>query len=336
MLRWLRDKFRRRSAPAARATTSRPDSVPPVPKPAPAPKRDVTLDDINAVIPERNVRPPDPMAVSTLVDLVTTAAVGGTFQFPSFPATSLRIMNLLDKPTVDLNEVVRALHWEPAAVTEILKVASSVRIGRGQFEDLRSAVMALGTAEVGAIAVAVASRSLLQLDHRASYDLFPGLWRSAHHDMLAIAFTASWLAQACHVERSDRVFLRALLEQIGRVVALRVVSAEILAKRLHPAPLTSVIEAAVDDAQHDVLELALASWQLPPGVTALLDPGKATECAIVDLAAAIAVLQRAPYRYELAERVRDAMVALHLDASWLKVILREYAELSERARAMAH
>ncbi len=331
MLQWLRSKLtRRRPAVAPAPVPRKRATVPPVPfvgRPM------VTVDDVGELIPRRIVRVPDAGHVAALVDRVRRAAQTGAVELPAFPASSVRLVDLVESPTIDLNEVVRALHWEPAAVTEILRVASSVKLNRGTFDDLRSAVLALGTAEVGAIAVAVAARSLFEPESRATYDLFPGLWRSAHHEVLAVAFTASWLATARKLPRADRVFLRAIITQCGRMVALRVVAAEALAGR-HPVALPTVIEAAIDELAPEVLEIALERWALPPSVTGVLDPSQIHERAIVELAMALAELRRAPYRIEVVERIRDRMNELELDASWLKVIMREHEDLTGRAAAM--
>lgn len=340
MLRWLRALFgNKRAMPVARAapTSSRPASTPPSERgtaPAAAAPAQVTIEDIHAILPRKSMLSADPIAVEALVDYVLGSVEMRTFEFPAFPATSLRLMELVDKPTVDLNEIVRALHWEPAAVTEILRVASSVRFAAlGEFEDLRSAVFALGTAEVAAIAVAVGARTLFEPASKAAFALFPGLWKAAHHEVLAVSFTASWLATQRKVDRPDRVFLRAMIAQTGRMLALRAVAAEVIAHRC-TLPLTPTVEGAIDDAQTAVLNVALARWALPEAVTALLDPTRTTEHAIVDLAMALAELLRAPSRTATADRVRERMIELGLDASWLKVLVREHDELVQRARAM--
>ena len=293
----------------------------------------MTVEDVATLLPKRASRSPNPEHVHALAEHLRGVARTGAVELPAFPATSLRLMDLVEQPMIDLNEIVRALHWEPAAVTEILKVASSVRLNRGKFDDLRSAVIALGTAEVGAIAVAVAGRSLFEPDSRATYDLFPGLWRAAHHEVLAVAFTASWLAGARQLPRTDRIFLRAIINQCGRMVALRMVATEALTKRC-ALPLMLEIEATVDELAPEILAIALDRWALPGSVVGRSEPGQLTEHAIVDLVMAIAELLRAPYRVELLERIRDRMSELELDAGWLKVIVREHAELVSRATGM--
>ncbi|HEY0994049.1 MAG TPA: HDOD domain-containing protein, partial [Kofleriaceae bacterium] len=171
----------RAAAPAAEAAAARPA---------------LTTEDVVATVGGTAQRTPDPEVVKILEQCILTELATSSFAIPPFPSSATRVLELVEKADLDLNELVRALHWEPAIVAQIVRVASSVAVKRGGFDDLRGALLALGVAEVGSIAAAVAAGSLYEVGSRAEFELFPELWRGVHRDALVVAFTASWLAQA--------------------------------------------------------------------------------------------------------------------------------------------
>lgn len=327
MLRWLLRWFARAPTPAAPAAR-RVAPVAAAPPPAPF-DADLVLSSLG-VVPE----PADqPGVVMQLENKITEIATSGRQPIPPFPSAAAHILELVEQPDLDLNELVRTLHWEPAMATELLSLASSPAVGAGRFDDLRSAVMALGIQEVATLATTVSARGLFEPSSKSKYDLFPDLWRWAHRETLVVAFVAGWLANARHLPRPDRVFLRAVLVGTGRALALDVVAQQILDGELPWELPPHLIETALDGVWRIVGHAAFAQWQLPPSLTEVMEPTKHDERAIVDLVAAVVEIRRIPAR-DRAEHVADVARVLGLDASWIHVMANEIDATTERLAAM--
>lgn len=327
MFGWLRSLFSR--APAA----PRPPR-PPVTTAVPT-QRSLSLEDVLAVIGSGVAgRIPDP-AVTTALEarILAELATASELVIPPFPGSATRVLELVAKPDLDLNELVRALHWEPPVVAEIVRVASSVAVRRDGFDDLRGALLALGMSEVGSIAAAVSARSLFEVQSKAELSLFPERWLEVHRDALVVAFTASWLAQARNLPRYDRVFLRGVIAGTAPMLALRAIAVQLLDGRMTMPP-PEELGAALDAARGQAFALAITRWALPPAVASVIDPAGRTEHAIVELITHLVELRRYPHRLATAETVRAHAAALGLDTKWLHVLIGECDNAAARVTAI--
>jgi HD-like signal output (HDOD) protein len=349
MLSWLRGLFGRRSAP-------RVSVPPPMATPSPGTAGGVArlrahrrtaaaalaggtgagqpiVDALSEMLEGPLVEAPDADAVAALEARILDGVAAGGFGIPPFPSAAARVLELVQRPQLDLNELVRILHWEPAVVAEILVVANSAFHKRdAAVDDLRTAILSLGVQHVGAIATGVSARSLFEIDSRAEFDLFPDLWMGAYRETLVVAFAASWLAQGQRVPRYDRVFLRAVLTGTGRTIALRALAAQLLDGRLPEMPPAPVIAAAIDRVHERVAAVAIAGWALPPTITQSLDPSNQAERDIVALVSSLFELRRSP-RQAIADRTRELARAVGLDDGWLRVTVRECQETYQRVAA---
>lgn len=339
----LRSLFARRSKHATPAPTPKaPAATPAAPaaaKPgAPTsatsaaprtPAEPLTTEDVVAAVGGAVGRTPDPQVVGAMQDHILAELAKSEFVIPPFPASVARVLELIAKPALDLNELVRVLHWEPSVVAEIVRVANSVAFKRDGFDDLRGALLALGMAEVGSIVAAVSARSLYQVGSRVEFDLFPERWLDVHRDALVVAFTASWLAQARNVQRYDRVFLRSIIAGTAPMLALRALAVPLLDGRCAQPP-PEEISAAVDAVREQAYAMAIQRWELPPAVASVVDPTSDTERTIVALIGALVELRRHPYRASAAVAIRDHAGALGLDAGWLKVAVGECDQATAR------
>ncbi len=286
-----------------------------------------------AIVAAPPVDVPEPGAVAACEQRMRDELTSAAFDLPPFPGAAARVLELTERPQLDLNELVSALHWEPAVVAHVLAMASSVQYRGAPIDDLRTAVLQLGLAEVGAIAAAVASRSLYEAASHAEYDLFPEQWLAARRETLAVGFTAGWLAQARHVSRHDRVFLRAVFGGAGRAVALRALATQVISNG-YALPAPSVIARAVDGVHREARDLMFERWALPPTVVRVLDPSNHIEVGIVELVAGLAELRRAPFGRDALLQVRAHSTRLGIEGGWLKTVLRELDEANGRVNAL--
>jgi hypothetical protein len=292
----------------------------------------LTLDDVLAIVARPAPgRTASPEAVAAVAQRILFELDDNTMTIPAFPSSVTRVLELVRNPTVDVNALVRALHWEPATVSRIVKLANSAQFGGRRLDDLRSAVIALGLVEVGSIAAAVSASVLFEAGSKAEYDVFPEYWIDAHVETLAAAFTAGWLAQAREIPRYDRVFLRGVITGASRSLALRALSASVRGGRC-PRPSPPAIDAALDAVRAPVYDRAIQGWALPETVAMVVDPSSVVERTVVELVISIAELRRCPYQHSSAISIVERSRMLGLDASWLKNVVEEHDRARARAR----
>jgi hypothetical protein len=274
-------------------------------------------------------RTPEPAIVASLQQHILTELAKAELVIAPFPSSVARVLELVAKPALDLNELVRVLHWEPSVVAEIVRVANSVAFRRDGFDDLRGALVALGLSEVGSIVAGISARSLYEVGSRAELELFPERWVDVHRDALVVAFTASWLAQARKLPRYDRVFLRSIIAGTAPMLALRALAVPLLDGRC-VKPAAEEISAAIDAVRDQAYAMAIQRWDLPPAIASVVDPASHTERTIVALTTGLVELRRHPDRAVTALTIRDHATALGLDAGWLKVLVQECTQATAR------
>jgi HDOD domain len=329
MLAWFRSLFAPRRAAVHAPSRATPRAAP-VAAPVEAP---LTVEDTLAAIGGVAGSIPDPALVADLAERILAELASSDLAIPPFPSSAGRVLELVAQPALDLNELVRVLHWEPSVVAEIVRVANSCAYGRDGFDDLRGALIALGMTEVGSIAASVAARSLFEVGSRAELALFPERWHDVHRDALVVAFTASWLAQARNLPRYDRVFLRSVIAGTAPMLALRALAVQLLDGRC-PRPAAEAISAAVDAVRAQAYDMAIVRWALPPSVASVVDPASQTERQIVELVTSIVELRRHPERVAVAVAACEHARALGLDARWLRVLVAECDTATERVTAI--
>ena len=317
---WFRRPVTRSVEPAMTRAIVRPQVAP------------LTLDDVLAIvsIPSPGLTA-EPEAVAFLAQRILFELDEDAMTIPAFPSAVTRVLELARDPHVDLNALVRALHWEPATVALIVKLANSAHFGARKLDDLRSAVLALGLIEVGSIAAAVSANALFEPGAKADQDVFPHHWIQAHVATLAVAFTAGWLAQERKIPRYDRVFLRGVITGASRSLALRALARSVVAKR-SPLPNAAEIDAALDAVRGPVYDRAVERWALPDSVASVIDPTSVLERTVVELVIAVAELRRCPYQHSSAITIVDRARALGLDTSWLRSLVEEHDRAVVRAR----
>ena len=330
MLQWLRARF---GWPGAR--TERPASarVPVVAVAAPLHARD---GDLLAALIERPAEL-DPAQIAMIETRMRSEVNAGKVSIPPMPTAAARLLELVSRPHIDLNQLVAAMHWEPAVVAEILATANSVAFaGRASpvHDDLRGAILALGIQQVGVIASGVTSRSLFEVRSKVEHQLFPDLWDAVHRETMVVAFGAAALAHQLRLPRHDRVFLRAVLAGAARTVALRALSGQLLDGRCAKKPEHALILAAIDGVHRDVAVIAIEKWALPAAITQQIDTASLIEAGVVDLVSTLVELRRSPGRLSAAKRARELIATLGIEPTWIRVILQECDDADKRVTAM--
>ena len=280
---------------------------------------------------------PDPDEVRALASRIVRHASTSPGSLPVSPGLATKIIDVLERPEVEINQLVRLIHQDVAVSTKILEVANSaVYGGSTSIQTLRGAVVHLGMREVAGIAVTMAGRALFELESRAQFEAYAPLWSRLYHDALTTAFTAGWLAQRLRLPESDRALVGGMLHGIGKPIALRSLSTLLVAGKVARAS-DGVVESMLEVARAECAALAVKRWHLPAHLVSIAadQGGDTRERSAVGLVAALVGLRwgSAVAPLFVAEARRE-IAKLALDAPLLRVLTQQVGEYAERVEAI--
>lgn len=244
---------------------------PAVVPPPPVPPADLTVEDIYHVCvtgtgPHGDRLRSDTDEVEALRTLVFARFRANPEELPTFPVLATRIFQLVQRPRddIDVEKLVHVLSREPAASALMLRVANSSRYGGiHQVTTVRDAVVRLGIREVANLAVAAASKALFEAGQRVRLKHFELFWDQRWRHALTTAFSASWLSMQTRIDEPQRAFLSGLLHDLGKSVALRIMS-QLIVDGAWKTPLSpQIIEFVMESSHVDLGSEAAVIWGLP-------------------------------------------------------------------------
>ena len=168
------------------------------------------------------------------------ALVAATPELAAMPATSARLLELLDDPDAPVGDLVAVIEKDPGLTANVLKLSNSAYYGvRREVGSVRDALTLLGNRTVVTLAFAASMGRLLQAPVNA-YRLSRGqLWRHC----LAVGLLAARLAPAeLDSAARNRVFTAGVVHDIGKLLLDR--------------PLRDDLEQLPPDADTEALVLA--------------------------------------------------------------------------------
>ncbi len=260
----------------------------------------------------------------------------------SAPSLSLRILNMVASPGVEIAELSRLISADPALSAGVLNVANSAFFrGLSEIETVRDAVARLGLEEVGRVAGALSARSLFNPRLRQEQQAFGPRFDRLYRRAIVVATGAASLALRRPGGRSDRAYLGGMLHDVGRTVALRAVAALAVDGALGFEPADPRVEGAIDRVHLEIGGELHQAWALPQYLTVLAvrhhdpeipaDP-EFTDLHLVRLAAAVHDLKAAPPAQPsraAAELVQSA-AALRLDPNAVRALAGELRQAGEK------
>jgi HD-like signal output (HDOD) protein len=189
---------------------------------------------------------------------LTRAIRHGRLRMPSLSATTLRVLQLIESPDVDLDELAGVVGCDPALATRIMGVANSTWFrGATEVPNVREALMRMGVREARTLVVVVALRSTLL---RA-----PGLGVMAHklwlHSLHAAAATQEIANELPPWESCG--FLAGLLHDLGQLVVLAYVADLPDLQEDGLEPPEAAVEAILEATHGALGAMVLASWGFP-------------------------------------------------------------------------
>ena len=182
---------------------------------------------------------------------------------PALPGPALRIINILNNPDTDLNEVERIIKTDEAIAMTVLRYANSARYGRpGRTFSLRESIARLGTKTLMKIALQCQICPMFS-QTGTSYGLQLG---AMQRGSLAGAIAAEEIARDLELE-PELCFLGALLRDVGKIVLDMFATPEEMAEAASYSDTSASflqIEEQVFGANHAEIGAELASrWNLP-------------------------------------------------------------------------
>ena len=129
---------------------------------------------------------------------------------PALPATVHRLMDVVKKPTVDIDTIAEVARLDPGITAKILQVASSPVFGGKMIQNLQDALLMIGLEEMKRIATTITIiKTFRHLHVRVNWELF---W-------LHSLFTARLTETLANVYRpvDGREYLAGLLHDVGKL-----------------------------------------------------------------------------------------------------------------------
>ncbi|MBI5546230.1 MAG: HDOD domain-containing protein [Deltaproteobacteria bacterium] len=196
--------------------------------------------------------------------VITERVHADQYELPAFPALAVRVLNIMQQPEPDMAELVRTIHADAAISAQLLRMANSAFYSRGvEVSTVRDAAVRLGMKAVSNVAVAAATRAMLDAQEREYRDTFPEQFKRLASYSVQCAASSRWLALWLHQADQEQAFLGGLLHDIGKLVALRALAGMVQDGDAAPDLPAVVVGAALEEC-HVALGSELAFfWSLP-------------------------------------------------------------------------
>jgi putative nucleotidyltransferase with HDIG domain len=253
--------------------------------------------------------------------------------YPGFPSIAMHLFALVEKPDVDVRELVRVVGQDPIVAARVLQVANSAYYSAGgqEVSSLREAILRLGTKQIARLAAQAATRAVFDIEERAGYELFEAQWSREWTHAMTTSLGAGWLAAHVAGSSADRVQLGGLLHDIGKTIALRSLASLVMRGDVERPDEREIAE--ILEATHVDLGVEMATtWMLPEFVIGICgahherpeNGPEAKDLLVVTIVSGLLALWHAPHpRQDLEREVLDAIEALSLDHFVIRALLNE-------------
>src|SRR5688572_4820108 len=182
---------------------------------------------------------------------------------PSLPAIAMQVLELAQKPEVDIAEIARIICKDPAMSSKILRTVNSSFYGRSQHvSTISHALVILGLQSVKTLVLGFSLVTNLSKNKGKGFKHIT-YWRRS----IFAATAARTLAAKIGLVQQEEAFLTALLKDIGMLVLDLVLEekyGEIHAKVSTHEELVVAERATLGMTHADVGGVLAEQWKLPP------------------------------------------------------------------------
>jgi two-component system, cell cycle response regulator len=250
---------------------------------------------------------------------------------PSLPAIAVQVVDLAQRPTMDISEIARIISKDPALSSKILRTVNSNFYGRSHaVSTINHALVVLGLQSVKTLVLTFSLTTNLTKDSGKGFKHL-NYWRRS----IYAATAAKIIAAKVNLVQQEEAFLATLLSDIGMLVLEAVLSGEYSEVCAKAATHQELLKAEIEclGTTHAEVGTVLAEqWKLPPVLVSPIafshNPEGAPDAAlrkmaeVVELAgfcgdvfvdpeaagAIAAVRKTCADRYKLSEAEADAML----------------------------
>ncbi len=180
---------------------------------------------------------------------------------PVLPEVSQRVLRMVSDPEVSMTDMAGVIREDQTIAMSIMKLANSpVYGGLEEIKELNAACARLGMRNIANTVQMVANNNLYVTGDPRLKNFMRKLWRHS----VASAHCASEIAQLVAEPRSEMLFLAGLIQNVGKVVLLDIITGQysgaIGKLRVTPEVLREVIENF-----HPLLGMhVVQQWNMPP------------------------------------------------------------------------
>lgn len=164
----------------------------------------------------------------------------------------------------DVSDVEAMLRRDPAMLADLLRLANSPTYRRvGVPMNLADIIVRLGRREVYNVVMSSALRNLTRRVLSDLYKIFPERWQAVHRHFITCASTSGWLADKERWVGYDNGFMAGMFHDIGRLIALQVIAALVLRKKVDPVADAPLFDAATEMTYMPLGTTSLRAWNMP-------------------------------------------------------------------------
>jgi HD-like signal output (HDOD) protein len=204
--------------------------------------------------------------------------IASTKELRALPATTVRLMELLDDATVGADAVLDVIATDPSLTANLLKLSNSAYYGlRRQVGSAREALVRLGNRTVVNLAFATSMGDILR-GPLGSYRLGRReLWHHSLGTALGAAYLGAVAGDGTSRDRAtgDRAFTAGLVHDIGKLLLNEPLKEHLL--QLPPGVTDAALLAAETEIlgfNHAQAGAALGeAWNFPPSLVAVIGGG---------------------------------------------------------------
>jgi HD-like signal output (HDOD) protein len=256
---------------------------------------------------------------------------------PAFPGVATRVLSMARDPNLDVNKLCTEVQRDAGIASTLLRVANSAAFSPpSPITTLRGAIQMLGIQQVVAIVVGGSGQAMYQVASKADFALFPDLWLGMFKDAMGNAFVAGRIALDVRGASSEKSLLAGLLVDVGRPIALRILSTMIQGGMERPDD--AIVMAVLEEVALDVGGRAVSAMGLPEELRSACMPDRnapTVDAAIAQMIAAIgAVQRRSPRIWVNASEVRHWAEAIKLSPLVVRSVFGQRTTYVEQASAM--
>ena len=182
-------------------------------------------------------------------------------RLPVLPEISQRVLRMVSDPDVSMGDLAAVIREDQTMAMSIMKLANSaVYGGLDEIKELNAACARLGMRNIANTVQMVANKNLYVSGDARLKNFMRKLWRHS----VATAYCASEIAHTIAEPRSEMLFLAGLVQNVGKVVLLDIITGQysgaIGKLRVTPEVLREVI-----DNFHPLLGMhVIQHWGMPP------------------------------------------------------------------------